>query len=206
MANPEAFTTEKFFSMNGGLSHLKHALRDRFDKDRIPEPNIRISVFQNGEMQEAKKEDLYGAYNYNLEHKQRKNSVLYFEEMVSDYDLNKTQEIAAYLSEQFEGRPVYVIQHFDESHPHTHFIVFYKDLEHNKAPRIPQKKLWQIRNDIPEITGQHRTMPGAGKQKHVGLQKDQKRKKSFWNKKKEGRRIARYFEPNRSNTETIQFY
>ena len=116
MANPEAFTTEKFFSMNGGLSHLKHALRDRFDKDRIPEPNIRISVFQNGEMQEAKKEDLYGAYNYNLEHKQRKNSVLYFEEMVSDYDLNKTQEIAAYLSEQFEGRPVYVIQHFDESH------------------------------------------------------------------------------------------
>jgi len=169
--NAEAFTTEKFFSVNGGLSHLKHALRDKYDPDRIPEPKIKVSVF-HGEMQEAKKEDLYGAYSYNLEHKQRKNSVLYFEEMVSDYDPSKTQEIAQYLFEQFEGRPVYCVNHYDEGHFHTHFIVFYKDPEHTKAPRIPAKKLWQIRNDIPEITGQHRTMPGAGKQKHVGLQKD----------------------------------
>ena len=172
MANPEAFTTEKFFGVNGGKTHLLHALRDKFDRERIPEPNILLQKYENEELVETTKEELYQAYQYNLKNKQRKNSNLYFEEMVSDYDLNKTQEIAAYLSEQFEGRPVYVIQHFDESHPHTHFIVFYKDLEHNKAPRIPQKKLWEIRNDIPKITGQHRTMAGAGKQKHVGLQKD----------------------------------
>ena len=172
MAHEIQFARGTFYKAGGGMAHLKHALRDKFDRERIPEPNILLQKYENEELVETTKEELYQAYQYNLKNKQRKNSNLYFEEMVSDYDLNKTQEIAAYLSEQFEGRPVYVIQHFDESHPHTHFIVFYKDLEHNKAPRIPQKKLWEIRNDIPKITGQHRTMAGAGKQKHVGLQKD----------------------------------
>jgi len=141
--NEIAFTTEKFFSVNGGLAHLKHALRDKFDPERIPEPKIEIQKFQNGSLNPVMKEEIYSMYEYNLEHKQRKNANLFFEEMVSDYDPEKTLDIAEYLSLQFEGRPVYVIHHFDEGHFHTHFLVFYKDPEHPKAPRVPAKKLWR---------------------------------------------------------------
>lgn len=170
--NEIAFTTEKFFSANGGLAHLKHALRDRFDPERIPEPKIEIQKFQNGSLNPVAKEELYQAYEYNLEHKQRKNANLFFEEMVSDYSPEATPYVAEYLFLQFESRPVYVIHHYDEGHFHTHFLVFYKDPEHPKAPRIPAKKLWEIRKDIPTLTGQQRIMPGAGKQRHVGLQRD----------------------------------
>jgi len=34
--------------------------------------------------------------------------------MVSGYDPEQTQEIAEYLHQKFEGRPVYVIEHMDE--------------------------------------------------------------------------------------------
>ena len=193
MANPEAFTTEKFFSMNGGLSHLKHALRDRFDKNRIPEPNIRISVFQNGEMQEAKKEDLYGAYNYNLEHKQRKNSVLYFEEMVSDYDLNKTQEIAAYLSEQFEGRPVYVIQHFDESHLIRTSLFSTKIWSTTKHHESRKRNSGRSGMTYLKLQGNTEPCLVQGNKNMWGFRKIQKRKKSFWNKKERRQKNCKVF-------------
>jgi len=183
--NEIAFTTEKFFSVNGGLAHLKHALRDRYDSKRIPEPKIEIQKFQNGSLNPVMKEEIYSMYEYNLEHKQRKNANLFFEEMVSDYDPEKTLDIAEYLFLQFEGRPVYVIHHFDEGHFHTHFLVFYKDPEHPKAPRVPAKKLWEIRKDIPALTGQKRIMPGAGKQRHVGLQRDKEMQEKLLQQERE---------------------
>ena len=70
--NEIAFTTEKFFSVNGGLAHLKHVLRDRYDPERIPEPKIEIQKFQNGSLNPVTKEEIYQAYEYNLEHKKRK--------------------------------------------------------------------------------------------------------------------------------------
>lgn len=182
--NEIAFTTEKFFSVNGGLAHLKHALRDKFDPERIPEPDIRISKY-DGRLAETTKAELYDFYNYNLKHRQRKNANLFFEEMVSDYDPEKTLDIAEYLFLQFEGRAVYVIHHFDEGHFHTHFLVFYKDPEHPKAPRVPAKKLWEIRKDIPALTGQKRIMPGAGKQRHVGLQRDKEMQEKLLQQERE---------------------
>ena len=183
--NEIAFTTEKFFSVNGGLAHLKHALRDKFDPERIPEPKIEIQKFQNGSLNPVTKEEIYQAYEYNLERKQRKNANLFFEEMVSDYPPETTPYIAEYLSLQFEGRPVYVVSHYDEGHFHTHFLVFYKDAEHSKAPRINIKNLWEIRKDIPALTGQKRIMPGAGKQRHVGLQRDKEMQEKLLQQERE---------------------
>ena len=147
--NEIAFTTEKFFSVNGGLAHLKHVLRDKFDPERIPEPKIAVYKYEHGKFEPAKKEEVYALYDFNLSKKQRKNANLFFEEMVSDYPPETTPYIAEYLFLQFEGRPVFVVEHMDEGHFHTHFLVFYKDPEHDKAPRIKQKNLWEIRKDIP---------------------------------------------------------
>ena len=183
--NEIAFTTEKFFSVNGGLAHLKHVLRDKFDPERIPEPKIEIQKFQNGSLNPVTKEEIYQAYDYNLNHRLRKNANLFFEEMVSDYPPETTPYIAEYLFLQFEGRPVYVVSHYDEGHFHTHFLVFYKDPEHDKAPRIKQKNLWEIRKDIPALTGQKRIMPGAGKQRHVGLQRDKEMQEKLLQQERE---------------------
>jgi len=40
--NEIAFTTEKFFSVNRGLAHLKHAWSDKLDPERITEPKNEI--------------------------------------------------------------------------------------------------------------------------------------------------------------------
>jgi hypothetical protein len=168
MAHEIQFARGTFFKTAGGMTHLKHTLRDRFDKSRITEPNIRISVFQNGEMQEAKKEDLYGAYNYNLEHKQRKNANLFFEYMVSDYEPSKTQEIAEYLHQKLEGRPVYAIEHMDEAHYHTHFVIFEKDEQHPRSMNLKKADLRALRWDIGKITQQIVKSAGSGLQEHVG--------------------------------------
>jgi len=168
MAHEIQFARGTFYKAGGGMAHLKHALRDKYDSERIPEPNIRIFVFQNGEMQEAKKEDLYGAYSYNLEHKQRKNANLYFEYMVSDYSPEKTREIAQYLHQKFEGRPVYVVEHYDEANYHTHFLIFSKDLEHQKSPDLKKKDLRELRWEVGKITNQKVKERGTGLQEHVG--------------------------------------
>ena len=183
--NEIAFTTEKFFSVNGGLAHLKHVLRDRYDPERIPEPKIAVYKYEHGKFEPAKKEEVYALYDFNLSKKQRKNANLYFEEMVSDYPPETTPYIAEYLFLQFEGRPVFVVEHMDEGHFHTHFLVFYKDPEHDKAPRIKQKNLWEIRKDIPALTGQKRIMPGAGKQRHVGLQRDKEMQEKLLQQERE---------------------
>lgn len=82
---------------------------------------------------------------------------------------------------QFEGRPVYVIHHFDEGHFHTHFLVFYKDPEHPKAPRVPAKTLGDTKGH-PSLDRAKRIMPGAGKQRHVGLQRDKEMQENSYNR------------------------
>ena len=167
MAHEIQFARGTFYKAGGGMAHLKHTLRDKYDSERIPEPNIRISVF-HGEMQEAKKEDLYGLYDYNLNHRQRKNANLYFEYMVSDYEPSKTQEIAQFLSQKFEGRPVFIVEHMDEGHFHTHFLVFYKDAEHSKSPNLKKKDLRELRWEVGKITNQKVKERGTGLQEHAG--------------------------------------
>jgi len=167
MAHEIQFARGTFYKAGGGMTHLKHALRDKYDPDRIPEPKIKVSVF-HGEMQEAKKEDLYGLYDYNLNHRQRKNANLYFEYMVSDYEPSKTQEIAQFLSQKFEGRPVFIVEHMDEGHYHTHFLIFSKDVEHAKSPNLKKQDLHELRWTVGKITGQKVKERGTGLQKHVG--------------------------------------
>jgi len=93
MAHEIQFARGTFYKAGGGMAHLKHALRDKYDSERIPEPNIRLQVFRNGQLQDADKQELYQAYDYNLNHRQRKNANLYFEYMVSDYDPSKHRKL-----------------------------------------------------------------------------------------------------------------
>ena len=160
------------------MTHLKHALRDKFDSQRIPEPDIRISKY-DGSLTETTKAELYDFYNYNLKHRQRKNANVYFEYMVSGYDPEQTQEIAEYLHQKFEGRPVYVIEHMDEGHFHTHFLIFSKDPEHTKAPNLKKADLHELRWTVGKITGQKVKEKGTGLQKHVGLSSDPERTKEL---------------------------
>jgi len=135
MASKISFTRGTFYKAGGGMSHLKHALRDRYDKERIAIPDIRISKF-DGTMADASKEELYKLYDYNLQGRQRKNANVDFEYMVSDYDPEKTVDMAKHLRQVFDNRPVCVVQHLDEGHYHTHFIIFSKDSEHAKSPNL----------------------------------------------------------------------
>jgi len=175
MAHEVQFVRGTFYKSGGGKTHLQHALRDRFDKNRIPEPNIRLQVFRNGQLQDADKQELYQAYDYNLNHRQRKNANVYFEYMVSDYDPSKTQEIAQFLSQKFEGRPVFIVEHMDEGHFHTHFILFWKDPEHTKAPNLKKADLHELRWTVGKITNQKVKERGTGLQKHVGPNSDPER-------------------------------
>ena len=168
MAHEIQFARGTFYKAGGGMAHLKHALRDKFDRERIPEPNIRLQVFRNGQLQDADKQELYQAYDYNLNHRQRKNANVYFEYMVSDYEPSKTQEIAQYLHQKFEGRPVFVVEHMDEGHYHTHFLIFSKDQEHAKSPDLKKKDLRELRWEVGKITGQKVKERGTGLQEHVG--------------------------------------
>jgi len=120
------FTLTKFYNTGKGLTHLKHALRDKYDTEKIPEPKIAIVKFENGQLKEATKEEIYNMYEYNKLHRYRQRNNLYFEQVISKYDFNKLPELGEYLSSYFEGRLVYFILHMDESQPHSHNIIFSK--------------------------------------------------------------------------------
>jgi len=46
MAHEIQFARGTFYKAGGGMAHLKHALRDKYDSERIPEPNIRLQVLE----------------------------------------------------------------------------------------------------------------------------------------------------------------
>jgi len=178
VAHEVQFVRGTFYKAGGGMTHLKHVLRDKFDPERIPDPDIRISKY-DGSLTETTKAELYDFYNYNLKHRQRKNANVYFEYMVSGYDPNKTVDIAEYLHKMFEGRPIFVAEHFDESHYHTHFIIFSKDAEHSKSPNLKKNDLHMLRINVGKITEQKVKERGTGLQKHVGLSSDPERTKEL---------------------------
>lgn len=175
----ESFTRGSFYKTEGGMKHLKHALRDKYDTERIPQANFVLEKFVGGELKECKKEEVYQMYEYNKLTKQRENANLYFEEVVSEYDPEKTKEIAEYLQKKCEGRTVYVVQHRDEAHYHTHFIVFEKDTEHKKAMRLQKKDLHELRFEIGKITEQVVKERGAGLTKHIGVSSNPERTKNL---------------------------
>jgi len=92
------FTLTKFYNTGKGLTHLKHALRDKYDTEKIPEPKVAILKFENGQLKEASKEEIYQAYEYNKLHRYRQKNNLYFEQVISKYDFNKLPELGKYLS------------------------------------------------------------------------------------------------------------
>jgi len=173
------FTLTKFYNTGKGLTHLKHALRDKYDVKKIPEPKVAILKFENGQLKEATKEEIYQAYEYNKIHRYRQRNNLYFEQVLSKYDFNKLPELGEYLSNFFEGRTVYFVIHTDESQPHSHNIIFFKDPEHDKAPRIQKKHLVELSKTSAKILGQKYIMPGAGTHKHIRYTRDPKRMKEL---------------------------
>jgi len=156
----------------GGITHLKHVLREKYDQNRIPVSDIRLWKWENGSFVEASKQELHELYEYNMQHRQRKNANVFWEYMLSGYDSEKTAEVAKYLCNFFDNRTVFAIEHRDEGHYHTHFIIFCKDFAHEKSPNIPKGKLHRIRWDLGKITGQKVKERGTGLQKHVGPSSD----------------------------------
>lgn len=173
------FTLTKFYNTGKGLTHLKHALRDKYDTEKIPEPKIALLKYENGQLKEATKQEIYDMYEYNKLHRYRKKNNLYFEQVISKYDFSKLPELGEYLSSYFEGRPVYFILHMDESQPHSHNIIFFKDPEHDKAPRIQKKHLVELSKSTAKIIQQKYIMPGAGVHKHIRYTRDPKKMKEL---------------------------
>jgi len=173
------FTLTKFYNTGKGLTHLKHALRDKYDTEKIPEPKIALLKYENGQLKEATKQEIYDMYEYNKLHRYRQKNNLYFEQVISKYDFSKLPELGEYLSSYFEGRPVYFILHMDESQPHSHNIIFFKDPEHDKAPRIQKKHLVELSKSTAKIIQQKYIMPGAGIHKHIRYTRDPKKMKEL---------------------------
>jgi len=156
----------------GGISHLKHVLRQKYDINRIPEPDIRLWKFENGSFVPAQPNELHLLYKYNLEHRRQKNANLFWEYVVSGYEPEKTKDIAEYLYGVFGQRTVFAVEHRDEGHFHTHFLVFMKDAAHDKSISFQRGQLHQIRWDLGRITQQKVKERGTGLQKHVGPSSD----------------------------------
>lgn len=173
------FTLTKFYNTGKGLTHLKHALRDKYDTEKIPEPKIALLKYENGQLKEATKQEIYDMYEYNKLHRYRQKNNLYFEQVISKYDFSKLPELGEYLSNFFEGRTVYFVIHTDESQPHSHNIIFFKDPEHDKAPRIQKKHLVELSKTTAKIIGQKYIMPGAGVHKHIKYTRDPKKMKEL---------------------------
>jgi len=173
------FTLTKFYNTGKGLTHLKHALREKYDTEKIPEPKIALLKYENGQLKEATKQEIYDMYEYNKLHRYRQKNNLYFEQVISKYDFSKLPELGEYLSIYFEGRPVYFILHMDESQPHSHNIIFFKDPEHDKAPRIQKKHLVELSKNTARIIEQKYIMPGAGTHKHIKYTRDPQKMKEL---------------------------
>jgi len=156
----------------GGVTHLKHVLRQKYDINRIPEPDIRLWKFENGSFVPAQPNELHLLYKYNLEHRRQKNANLFWEYVVSGYEPEKTKDIAEYLYGVFGQRTVFAVEHRDEGHFHTHFLVFMKDAAHDKSISFQRGQLHQIRWDLGRITQQKVKERGTGLQKHVGPSSD----------------------------------
>ncbi len=178
MVHEVQFARGTFYKAGGGKTHLKHALRDRYNESRIPEPNILFYKY-DGSVKETTKDEIYELYDYNLNHRLRKNANVYFEYMVSGYDPNKTVDIAEYLHKMFEGRPIFIAEHFDESHYHTHFIIFSKDAEHSKSPNLKKNDLHMLRINVGKITEQKVKERGTGLKKHINTSSDPERVKAL---------------------------
>jgi len=180
VAHEVQFVRGTFYKAGGGMTHLKHALREKYDQNRIPVPDIRLWKWENGSFVEASKQELHELYTYNMEHRQRKNANVYFEYMVSGHDPEKTAEVAKYLSENvFDNRTVFAVEHRDEGHYHTHFFIFSKDPAHLKSPNLKKQDLHMLRVNVGKITGQKVKEKGTGLQKHVGLSSDPERTKEL---------------------------
>jgi len=52
------------------------------------------------------------------------------------------------LHQKLEGRPVFIVEHMDEAHYHTHFLVFEKDEQHPRSMNLKKADLRALRWDI----------------------------------------------------------
>lgn len=145
------FTTKgTFYKTRNGKERLKYILRDRLDKSRIPAPNIQIWKYDRT----LDKDELYNLYDFNLKNRQEGNSDVFFEYTVTGHNPNTTKAIAEYLYGMFKDRPIFVVEHYDESHYNTHFIVFNKDQKHSTGLNLEEKDLEQLEADVRKITRQ----------------------------------------------------
>lgn len=133
------FVQVKKYSCKKGASrqHLNHVLRI---KSTIQNPKVIV---------EGNVDDIF-------KHKAKRNDAVdYLELMVYTSPENKQEfeKIMGYIKDMFK-RPVVAVSHYDESHPHTHFLIPWRWTDENgkvKSIRLSKGDFFKIGDDIAKM-------------------------------------------------------
>lgn len=164
MKKEKAFIQIKKYNVDNWLTHLKHVLRE---KSEIKNPKIKVIGDPNIILNQ-------------LMPKSRKCQNRYLEVMVSGYDENDTMKIADFLKEYFK-RDVLIVNHYDESHFHTHFLIPWIGTD-RKSLRLQISDFTAIKENIAKITEQILVKKGQGRRRlslreYLSLKKEQAQKR-----------------------------
>ena len=146
-----AFVQFQKYGGASGSQHMRHNLREKTRRE------LRGEIKKFG--------DWDGVMRHIREIKPlRKSQKVDYLEVVA-YPENQAQAdaILHYL-QTLTHRPVAGVWHFDESKPHVHFIVAWRD-EEGRALRLSKSQLRKMREDISHMVGREATPRGQGRKK-----------------------------------------
>ena len=146
-----AFVMFKKYGGSGGTSHMAHNLREKTRRE------LRGDIKKFGDW------DSVMHYIKDVPPVRKSQKYDYFEVVAYPENQAQAEAIMRYL-EKLLHRPVAGVWHFDESHPHVHFIVPWRDDE-GKALRLNKSQLRKMRVDISHYVGREAVAKGQGRKK-----------------------------------------
>ncbi len=144
-----AFVQIKKYGGSGGTRHMAHNLRKKTQRE------LRGEIKKIGDWDSVMR-------HINEIKPIRKSQKWDYMEIVT-YPENEGQAIA--VMEYLKGitnRPVAGVWHYDESHPHVHFVIAWRD-ENGRALRLQKGMLHTIKKDIARAVGRELTPRGQGR-------------------------------------------
>ncbi|NPA75841.1 MAG: hypothetical protein GXO25_07170 [Euryarchaeota archaeon] len=147
---PGAFVQIKKYGGTAGSNHLRHDFREKTRREL--EGRIKVIGDYDGFREHLKIPPL------------RRNQKTDYMEIVA-YPENNEQAMAIleYLKNEL-NRPVVGVWHYDESTPHVHFLVPWRDKD-GRALRLQKSQLRNMKKAIAHMVGREITPPGQGRTK-----------------------------------------
>ncbi len=148
-----AFVQITKYGGSGGTNHMRHNLREKTRRElqgmieRFGDWDSVMELINTPPIRKSQKTD-------------------YMEVVAYPENKEQAEAILQYLSKE-TNRPVAGVWHYDESKPHVHFIVPWRD-ETGRALRLQKSQLRRMRNTITVMVGREIVQKGQGRKKIPG--------------------------------------